>query len=111
MGVFDGQEGWGLTRDDVLDNITLYWLTNTGVSSGRMNRESKLAFFDVKGVSVPVAVSIFPDEIDAAPRSWVERAYPKLIHYNQLEKGGHFAAWQVPELFVPEVRTGLRSLR
>ena len=110
--VFDGEDdGWGLTRDDVLDNITLYWLTNTGISSGRIYRENKLGFYDVKGVSIPVAVSIFPDEIDAAPRSWVEQAYPNLIHYNQLEKGGHFAAWQVPELFVPEVRTGLRSLR
>ncbi len=110
--VFDGDdEGWGLTRDDVLDNITFYWLTNTGVSSGRIYRENTLGFYDVKGVSVPVAVSIFPDEIDAAPRSWVEQAYPKLIHYNKLDKGGHFAAWQVPELFVPEVRAGLRSLR
>ncbi len=90
--VFDGDDdGWGLTRDDVLDNITLYWLTNTGISLGRIYRENKLAFFDVKGVSVPVAVSIFPDEIDAAPRSWVEQAYPKLIHYNQLEKGGGYS--------------------
>jgi pimeloyl-ACP methyl ester carboxylesterase len=101
----------GLTRDDVLDNITHYWLTNTGISSARLYRESKLGFFDVKGVSVPVAVSIFPDEIDAVPRSWAERAYPKLIHYNKLDKGGHFAAWEQPQLFSEEVRTGFRSLR
>jgi pimeloyl-ACP methyl ester carboxylesterase len=111
--VFDGDPDsrFGLSRDDVLDNITFYWLTNTGVSSGRIYRESKLGFFDVKGVSVPVAVSVFPDEIYAAPRGWVEQAYPKLIHYNQLDKGGHFAAWDQPELFVSEVRTGLQSLR
>ena len=101
----------GLTRDDVLDNITLYWLTNTGVSSGRLYWESKLGFFDVKGVSIPVAVSVFPDEIDAAPRSWVERAYPNLIHYNRLDKGGHFAAWEQPQLLSEEVRAGFRSLR
>ena len=108
--VFDGQAE-GLTRDDVLDNITLYWLTNTGVSSGRLYWESKLGFFDVKGVSIPVAVSVFPDEIDAAPRSWVERAYPNLIHYNRLDKGGHFAAWEQPQLLSEEVRAGFRSLR
>jgi pimeloyl-ACP methyl ester carboxylesterase len=113
LRLFDGDPDprFGLTRDDVLDNISLYWLTNTGVSSGRIYRESKLAFFDVKGVSVPAAVSIFPDEIYAAPRSWVEAAYPNLIHYNKVDKGGHFAAWDQPELFVSEVRTGLRSLR
>ena len=111
--VFDGDPDsrFGLSRDDVLDNITFYWLTNTGVSSGRIYRESKLGFFNVKGVSVPVAVSIFPDEIYSAPKSWVEKAYPNLIHYNRLDKGGHFAAWDQPELFVSEVRTGLRSLR
>jgi pimeloyl-ACP methyl ester carboxylesterase len=111
--VFDGDPDprFGLSRDDVLDNITLYWLTNTGVSSGRIYRENKLGFFDAKGVSVPVAVSVFPDEICPAPRSWAEKAYPKLIHYNQLDKGGHFAAWDQPELFVSEVRTGLRQLR
>ncbi len=108
--VFDGHAE-GLTRDDVLDNITLYWLTNTGVSSGRLYWESKLGFFDVKGVSIPVAVSVFPDEIDAAPRSWVERAYPNLIHYNRLDKGGHFAAWEQPQLLSEEVRAGFRSLR
>ena len=113
--VFDG-ETEGLTRDDVLDNITHYWLTNTGISSSRLyweiiTGENKLGFFDVKGVSIPVAVSIFPDEIDAVPRSWAERAYPKLIHYNKVDKGGHFAAWEQPEIFCNEVRTGLRSLR
>ena len=108
--VFDGHAE-GLTRDDVLDNITLYWLTNTGVSSGRLYWENKLGFFDVKGVSIPVAVSVFPDEIDAAPRSWVEQAYPNLIHYNRLDKGGHFAAWEQPQLLSEEVRAGFRSLR
>jgi pimeloyl-ACP methyl ester carboxylesterase len=108
--VFDGQDE-GLTRDDVLDNITLYWLTNTGVSSGRLYRENTVGFFDPKGVSVPVAVSVFPDELYQVPRRWAEEAYPNLIHYNQLDKGGHFAAWEQPELFTSEVRTGLRSLR
>jgi pimeloyl-ACP methyl ester carboxylesterase len=101
----------GLTRDEILDNITLFWLTNTGISAARIYWENKLGFFDVKGVAIPVAVSIFPDEIDAVPRSWAERAYPKLIHYNRLDKGGHFAAWEQPQLFSEEVRTGLRSLR
>jgi pimeloyl-ACP methyl ester carboxylesterase len=108
--VFDGQAE-GLTRDDVLDNITLYWLTNTGVSSGRLYRENTFGFFDRKGVTVPVAVSVFPDELYQAPRSWAEEAYPKLIHYNRLDKGGHFAAWEQPELFSEEVRTGFRKLR
>ena len=108
--VFDGQPE-GLTRDDVLDNITLYWLTNTAISAARLYWENKLAFFDVKNVSIPVAVSVFPDEIYAAPRSWAERAYPKLIHYNKVGKGCHFAAWEQPELFVAELRAGLKSLR
>jgi pimeloyl-ACP methyl ester carboxylesterase len=108
--VFDGQSE-GLSRDDVLDNITHYWLTNTGVSAGRIYWENKLSFYEPKGVSIPVAVSVFPDEIDAVPRSWAERAYPKLIHYNKLDKGGHFAAWEQPQLFSEEVRTGFRSLR
>jgi pimeloyl-ACP methyl ester carboxylesterase len=86
-------------------------LTNTGVSSGRLYRENKLGFFDPKGVSVPVAVSDFPDDLYTVPRSWAEEAYPKLIHYNRLDKGGHFAAWEQPELFSEEVRTGLRKLR
>jgi pimeloyl-ACP methyl ester carboxylesterase len=108
--VFDGQPE-GLTRDDVLDNVTLYWLTNTAVSSARLYWESKLAFFAPKGVAIPVAVSAFPDELYQAPRSWTERAYPKLIHYNRLPKGGHFAAWEQPQLFSEEVRAGFRSLR
>jgi pimeloyl-ACP methyl ester carboxylesterase len=100
-----------LTRDDVLDNITLYWLTNTGVSSGRLYWESKLTFFGAKDVAIPVAVSVFPGEFYQAPRSWAERAYPKLIHYNKLDRGGHFAAWEQPELFAAEMRVGLKSLR
>jgi pimeloyl-ACP methyl ester carboxylesterase len=107
---FDGQPG-GLTRDDVLDNATLFWLTNSGVSASRLYWENKLAFFSPKGVSIPVAVSAFPDELYQTPRSWAERAYPKLIHYNKLDKGGHFAAWEQPDLLVQEIRTGLRSLR
>ena len=102
----------GLTRDDVLDNITLTWLTNTGVSGGRLYWENKGAsFFAVKGVTVPTAVSVFPDELYPAPRSWAERAYPKLIHYNKLDKGGHFAAWEQPKLLSEEVRAGFRTLR
>jgi pimeloyl-ACP methyl ester carboxylesterase len=107
--VFDGQRE-GLTRDDVLDNITLYWLTNTAVSSGRIYWENKFAFFAPKGVAIPVAVSAFPDEVCTVPRSWAERAYPKLIHYNKLDKGGHFAAWEQPQLFVEELRAGFSSL-
>jgi pimeloyl-ACP methyl ester carboxylesterase len=106
---FAGQPG-GLTRDDVLDNITLTWLTNTAISSGRLYWENKLGFFGVKG-AIPVAVSVFPDELYPAPRSWAERAYPKLIHYNKLDKGGHFAAWEQPQLLSQELRAGFRSLR
>ena len=109
--VFNGQAE-GLTRDDVLDNITIAWLTTTGVSGGRLYWENwGSSFFAVRGVTVPVAVSVFPDELYPAPRSWAERAYPKLIHYNTLDKGGHFAAWEQPKLLSQEVRTGLRSLR
>jgi pimeloyl-ACP methyl ester carboxylesterase len=108
--VFDGHPE-GLTRDDVLDNITLFWLTNTAISAARLYWENKLAFFSVKGVSIPVAVSAFPDELYPTPRSWAERAYPKLIHYNKLDKGGHFAAWEQPQLFSEEVRAGFRPLR
>jgi pimeloyl-ACP methyl ester carboxylesterase len=108
--VFDGQRE-GLTRDDVLDNITLYWLTKTGVSSARLYWENKLSFFAPMGVSVPIAVSAFPDDLYQAPRSWAERAYPKLIYYNKLDKGGHFAAWEQPEIFSKEVRAGFRDLR
>ncbi len=107
---FDGHPD-GLTRDDVLDNVTLYWLTNTAVSSARLYWESKLAFFAPKGVAIPVAVSAFPDELYQAPRSWTERAYSKLIYYNKLDKGGHFAAWEQPELFSTELRAAFRSLR
>jgi pimeloyl-ACP methyl ester carboxylesterase len=108
--VFDGHPE-GLTRDDVLDNITLFWLTNTAISSARLFRENTFPFFGAKGVSVPVAVSVFPDELYRAPRSWAERAYPQLIHYNELDKGGHFAAWEQPQLFSEEVRAGFRSFR
>jgi pimeloyl-ACP methyl ester carboxylesterase len=107
---FDGQPE-GLTRDDVLDNVTLYWLTNTTVSSARIYWESKLAFFAPKHVSIPVAVSAFPDEVVQTPRSWAESAYPKLIYYNRLEKGGHFAAWEQPEIFTKELRAAFKSLR
>jgi pimeloyl-ACP methyl ester carboxylesterase len=108
--VFDGQPE-GLTRDDILDNVTLYWFTNTAVSSARLYWESKLAFFAPKGVPIPTAVSVFPDEIYAAPRSWTQKAYPKLIHYNRLPKGGHFAAWEQPKFFSEELRVSFRSLR
>jgi pimeloyl-ACP methyl ester carboxylesterase len=100
-----------LTRDEVLDNITLYWLTNTGVSASRLYWEYKGGFFNAKGVSIPVAVSVFPGEQYEAPRSWTERAYPNLIYYNRVEKGGHFAAWEQPELFSEEVRAAFRPLR
>ena len=100
-----------LTRDEILDNITLYWLTNTGVSASRLYWEYKGGFFNAKGVAIPVAVSVFPGEQYHAPRSWTERAYPKLIHYNQLDKGGHFAAWEEPQLFSAELRAAFRSLR
>ena len=110
--VFAG-ESEGLTRDDILDNITITWLTNTALSGARLYWEywGKGGYFNVKGVSIPVAVSAFPDEIDLCPHSWAERAYPKLIHYNKVEKGGHFAAWEQPKLFSEEVRAGFRSLR
>jgi pimeloyl-ACP methyl ester carboxylesterase len=109
--VFEGQAE-GLTRDDILDNITIAWLTNTFVSGARLYWEYwGKGFFTAKGVSIPAAVSVFPDELYPAPRSWAERAYPKLIHYNQLPKGGHFAAFEQPELFCQEVRAGFRSLR
>lgn len=101
----------GLTRDDVLDNVTLYWLTNTAVSSARLYWESKLPFFAPKGVQVPTGVSVFPDELYSAPRTWAERAYPKLTYYNRLPKGGHFAAWEQPEAFSEELRKAFRSVR
>jgi pimeloyl-ACP methyl ester carboxylesterase len=108
--VFDGKSE-GLSRDDILDNITLYWLTKTAVSSARLYWENKLAFFAPKNIRIPVAVSAFPDELYPAPRSWAERAYPKLIHYNKLDKGGHFAAWEQPALFTAEIRSAFKSLR
>ena len=100
-----------LTRDEILDNITLYWLTNTGVSASRLYWEYKGGFFNAKGVSIPVAVSVFPGEQYQAPRSWAERAYPNLIYYNEVDKGGHFAAWEQPQLFTEELRAAFRPLR
>jgi len=112
--IFAGQKE-GLTRDDILDNITLYWVTNTAVSSARLYWEATLVatsgFFDPRNVTIPVAVSSFPDEIYAAPKTWAEKAYPKLIHYNKLNIGGHFAAWEQPQLFVEELRVSFKSLR
>lgn len=111
---FDGEKE-GLTPDDVLDNVTLYWLTNTAISSARLYwdtaRVATGGFFDIRGLQIPVAVSAFPDEIYQAPQSWAEKAYSKLIHYNRLPKGGHFAAWEQPELFTAEMRASFRSLR
>jgi pimeloyl-ACP methyl ester carboxylesterase len=109
--IFQGQAE-GITRDDILDNLTLTWLTNTALSGARLYWEYfGKGYFNAKGVSIPVAVSVFPDELYPAPRSWAEKAYPKLIHYNKLPKGGHFAAWEQPKLFSEEVRAGFRSLR
>jgi pimeloyl-ACP methyl ester carboxylesterase len=108
--VFDGKTE-GLTRDDVLDNITLYWLTSTAISSARIYWENKLGFFEAKNVAIPAAVSAFPDEVFQAPRSWAERAYPKLIYFNRPGKGGHFAAWEQPKLFSEEVRAAFKPLR
>ena len=106
-----GQPRDQLTRDDVLDNITLFWLTNTGISSARLYWENKFPFFDFKSITIPVAVSVFPGEFYQAPRSWAERAYPRLVHYNKVVKGGHFPAWEQPKLFSEELRAGFRSLR
>jgi pimeloyl-ACP methyl ester carboxylesterase len=101
-----------LTRDDLLDNITLYWLTNTGISAARLYWENKADFFDAKPITIPFAISVFPGELYQAPRSWAERAYPhNLIHYNQLDRGGHFAAWEQPDLFAAEMRAAFRTLR
>ncbi|NMH98351.1 epoxide hydrolase family protein [Pseudonocardia acidicola] len=107
----EGDAVGNLTRDEVLDNITLTWATNTGISSGRLYWENKLGFFDVKGVSIPAAVSVFPRELYQAPRSWAEQAYSNLIYFNEVDQGNHFAAWQEPELFTTEVRAAFRSLR
>ncbi|MFL6708254.1 MAG: epoxide hydrolase family protein [Massilia sp.] len=108
--VFDGKVE-GLTRDDVLDNVTLYWVTRTGLSAARLYWENKLNFFEPKKLALPVAVSVFPDEIYAAPKSWAEKAYPKLVHYNRLPKGGHFAAWEQAQAFTDELRKSFRSFR
>ena len=110
-GAFAGHPVGSLTRDEVLDNVTFYWLTNTGVSSTRLYWENTVGFFDVKGVSIPAAVSTFAHEIYKVPRSWAERAYPKLIYFNELDRGNHFAAWQEPGLFSAELRAAFRSLR
>jgi pimeloyl-ACP methyl ester carboxylesterase len=107
----NGKSSGAMTRDDVLDDITLYWLTNTGVSSARFYWESNFNFLAAADVAVPAAVSVFPRENYQAPRSWTERAYHNLIWYNRLDRGGHFAAWEQPDLFAEEVRAGLRSLR
>ena len=110
--VLQGTLDRALTRDDLLDNITLYWLTNTGVSAARLYWENKADFFDAKPITIPYAISVFPDELDQAPRSWAERAYPhNLIHYTRLDRGGHFAAWEQPDLFAGELRASFRSLR
>jgi len=110
--VLQGSYQSALTRDDLLDNITLYWLTNTGVSAARLYWENKADFFDAKPITIPYAISVFPDELYEAPRSWAERAYPhNLIHYNNLDRGGHFAAWEQPQLFSEEIRTSFRPLR
>jgi pimeloyl-ACP methyl ester carboxylesterase len=110
--VVQGNPSGDVTRDDILDNITLYWLTNTGVSSARLYWENKAGFFEAKKISIPFAMSVFPDELYEAPRSWAERAYPNnLIHYNKLDRGGHFAAWEQPQLFCEEVRASFRALR
>ena len=108
---FAGHPVGGLTRDEILDNVTFYWLTNTGVSSARLYWENTVGFFDVKGVSIPAAVSTFANEIYKVPRSWAERAYPNLIYFNEVEKGGHFAAWEQPELFSQEIRAAFHSIR
>ena len=110
--VLEGRLASPLTRDDILDNITLYWLTNTGVSSARLYWENKADFFNAKNITIPFAISVFPDELYQAPRSWAERAYPhNLIHFNEVDRGGHFAAWEQPELFATEIRAAFRSLR
>ena len=110
--ILEGNLSGELTRDDILDNITLYWLTNTGVSAARLYWENKASFFDAKPITIPFAISVFPDELYQAPRSWAEQAYPdNLVHFNELDRGGHFAAWEQPELFCSEMRDAFRSLR
>ena len=108
--VFKGESA-GLTKEDIVENITLYWLTNTGISSARLYWENKLPFFDIKNIKIPVAVSAFPDELYQVPKSWAEKAFPNLLHYNKLDVGGHFAAWEQPKLFTDEMRASFQSLR
>src|SRR6266571_1057390 len=109
--ILEGESLGALTRDDILDNITLYWLTNTGVSAARLYWENKADFFNAKNISIPFAISVFPDELYQAPRSWAERAYPgNLIHYNKLDRGGHFAAWEQPDLFTAEMGASFQTL-
>jgi pimeloyl-ACP methyl ester carboxylesterase len=110
--ILQGDLPGALTRDDILDNITLYWLTNTGISAARLYWENKAAFFDAKPITIPYAISVFPDELYQAPRSWAERAYPgNLLYFNELDRGGHFAAWEQPDLFSAEMRAAFRTLR
>ena len=110
--ILQGDLRGDLTRDDILDNLTLYWLTNTGVSAARLYWEAKGHFFDAKPITIPYAISVFPDELYQAPRSWAERAYPhNLLYFNEVDRGGHFAAWEQPQLFSEEVRAAFRSLR
>jgi pimeloyl-ACP methyl ester carboxylesterase len=110
--ILDGRLQGDLTRDDILDNITLYWLTNTGVSAARLYWENKAGFFEAKPITIPFAISVFPDELYQTPRSWAERACPdNLIHFNEVDRGGHFAAWEQPQLFAEEMRASFRSLR
>jgi len=110
--IIEGRLPGALTRDDILDNITLYWLTNTGISAARLYWENKADFFDAKNITIPFAISAFPDELYQAPRSWAERAYPNnLIYFHKVDRGGHFAAWEQPELFAAEMRAAFRPLR
>jgi pimeloyl-ACP methyl ester carboxylesterase len=100
-----------LTRDELLDNITLFWLTNTGISASRLYWEYKGTYWGARGVKIPTAVTVFPNEQYAAPRSWTERAFPKLIYYNRVDRGGHYAAWEQPQLFANELRAAFQTLR
>ena len=110
--VLQGHLPGDLIRDDILDNMTLYWLTNTGVSAARLYWENKADFFDAKNITIPFSINVFPDELYEAPRSWAERAYPdNLIYYNRVDRGGHFAAWEQPQLFSDEIRASFRPLR
>jgi len=107
----NGHPAGDLTRDDVLDDFTLYWLTNTAISAARFYWESHINLYNAANVAIPAAVSVFPGENYEAPRSWAERAYHKLIYYNKVAEGGHYAAWEQPQLFSQEVRAAFRPLR